>query len=120
MKNKNKIIEANFVLPKSTKKIVWAGTYGGHYNCIVFFKSKPVLSKEHYHLSNIIDGKYYDTYENKNLIIGCMWLEQFQELYPKTNIGNPEAIEIINVFQIKLEGFFDKYGRLVSFEFNAD
>lgn len=121
MATKNKIIKANLVMPKTKKKIVWAGIYGGHYNCIVFFKSKPALSKEDYRFeSDTIHGKYYDTTENKDIKIGGMWLEQFEQLYPKANLGKPKAIEIIEVFQIQIEGVFNKYGKLTSFEFHAD
>jgi hypothetical protein len=118
MATKNKIIEANIVLPKTQKKVVWAGLYGGHYSCIVFFKSKPVKSLGD-RAGNI---EYYDLYDNKAIIAGAMWLEAFEILYPNVNVGKPEWINILNVFQIKLEGTFDKDGCLSKgvFEYHAD
>jgi hypothetical protein len=108
------IINAKLKLPKTKTKIVWAGLYGGHYDQIVFFKKKPVKSKDPH---NHIDGDWYDCTDNKELIVGDMTLSDFQELYPKVNlkpylseIGRPKGIEIPEVFKINIEAFWDKYG----------
>jgi hypothetical protein len=106
--------KAKLVLPKLETRKVWAGMYGGHYSVIVFFKEKPKLSKKPFHLSNIINGKYYDLYDNKALTIGAMWLPDFERLYPNANVGKPTNIEITKVFQLELEGVYNEFGRLTT------
>ena len=106
---------------KSKTKTVWAGMYGGHYDQIVFFSTKPKKIKDGSSLVHA-DG-HYDCLENEDKIIGDMSLGDFQatfecDLTPYlAENGRPKAIEIIEVFRIKLTGPFDEDGRL---PFHAD
>jgi hypothetical protein len=111
------MIKASFRPPKLTTKKVWAGLYGGHYDQIIFFKSKPVQAKEKH---RFIEGKWYDCFENKDLIIGDMSLGEFREYFPDADLtpyteeGRPKAIDIPEVFALKLKAIWDKKGRLLS------
>lgn len=115
-------------MPKTKKIKAWAGMYGGHYDVIVFFKKKPPLSKEPYYNPNIIDGKYYDLIEARDLgiIIGSLCLPDFKEHYPDADITpyleneRPKGIEIVEVFQIEIEGALDEWGHFRSLVFNVD
>jgi len=118
------VVKAEFQPPKLSIRKVWAGIYGGHYNCIVFFKSKPKLSKESYGYE-WFDEKYIDMVDNKDLTCGAMWYGDFEQLYPKAflqlkPIFERRRIEIVEVFQIELEAVWDKYNELEKFEFRAD
>ena len=117
-------IKAKLCPPKTSIKKVWAGIYGGHYDCIVFFKKKPKLSKEAYGYE-WFDEKYIDMVENKDLTCGAMWYADFETLYPEAAIQirpifENRRIEIVEVFQIGLEAVWDKYNELERFEFRAD
>lgn len=109
-----KTIIANYQRPLLTFKTVWAGAYGGHYDAIIFFKNKPKITS-------------YTTLDNKT--VGCMFLCDFQELYPKADISalldpennnRPFDIEVSNFIKIKLEGFWDEDGFLVDYNMHAD
>ena len=94
--------------------------YGGHYSCIVFFNEYPKMSDEPYYLRDIIDGHYFDLLDNEKIIVGCMWLEEFNELYPDAMVGLPKDIQVTEVFEMELEGYFDEDGKMTSHEFHAD
>lgn len=118
-----KAIIAKYNEPKRTFKTVWAGIYGGHYDAIVFFKSKPKKSKEDYDLIDVIDGKYYDMIDNLSLTCGAMWYGDFEELYPDVDLKeyyDRRETEIVEVFQLKLEAAWDKYGELNTINLRAD
>ena len=116
----NNPIIAKLKMPTLQTKKVWYGLYGGHYSCIVFFSEKPKISDEPYYLPHIIDGYFYDLLDNEYVIIGCMWLEQFNELYPEAVVGLPTHIHITEVFEMELECFFNDNGRITSYDFHAD
>lgn len=108
--------------PKLTFKTVWAGIYGGHYDAIVFFKKKPKLSKgkENFLTHEL---KYYDMVDNKHLTCGAMWLGDFEELYPTVDIKEyyeSRETEIVQVFKLKLQAAWDKYGELNTINLRAD
>jgi hypothetical protein len=117
---------ARYKHPKTKFKRVWVGMYGGHYDIIVFFKRKPKKSKEDYKLIDCIKGKYYDCYDNKDLIVGDMSLCDFEVLYPEVDLspyldnGRPKEIEITEVFQIKLEAVWDKYNTIEEYKMHID
>lgn len=105
-----------------TTKTVWAGMYGGHYDVIVFFKTKPVVSQEQTRSGDNI----YDCLENKDIVVGDMYLSDFREVYPDADLSNylqddrPKETEIIEVFRVKLTTLWDKYGKMVTIDCNAD
>jgi len=128
------MIKAAFTIPKKKLQTikVWAGVYGGHYDIIVFFKSKPVPSKEEH---NYIDGQWYDCSENKDLIIGDMVLGQFKEYYPdavkglkpylqddlnEPGDGRPMEVEIPEVFEMEITTMIDEYGDMEKIDFHTD
>ncbi|WP_137905520.1 hypothetical protein [Chryseobacterium sp. 2VB] len=114
---KTKIPIAKYIHPKTQIKKVWIGSYGGHYEAIFFFKKKPKKTSE------LNDGtKYYCIVDNRDLVIGSMFMGDFKELYPDfdMNIIKPKDIEITEVIQIMFEAVYDKYGDLVSYKYNAD
>jgi hypothetical protein len=120
---------ASLKMPKISTKNIWFGIYGGHYDCITFFDRKPKKSKEDYNLIDVIKGKYYDLLENKQKIVGTMYLSEFEELYPDFDLsfhlveGNggmrPKAIEIIEVFQLKLQAYWDE-GKMRTINFDCE
>lgn len=117
MKTSSKIVDAKIKFPKLSTKTVWAGVYGGHYDQIVFFSKKPVKSKDY-------NVNLYDCYDNKEIIIGDMGLGEFKELYPGADLsafldqsGKPKDIEVVEVFQIRLEAMYDEYGNPSSLTF---
>jgi len=96
------MIIAKYKEPKRTAKSLWAGVYGGHYSAIVFFKKKPKF--------NTSSDNLYDLLDNKYLIVGCMYLDDFKELYPGANLseylqsnGRPKDINVIEVFKMKID-----------------
>jgi len=119
------MIKGKITLPELQTKKLWAGIYGGHYDVIVFFKAKPEVSKE---VHNHIDGgKWYDCFDNKDLIVGSMALDDFYTLFPDADIseytqenGRPMAIEIPEVFEIELTSVFDEHGDMEQFNFDLD
>ena len=118
------VIKAKLHPPKTSVKKVWAGIYGGHYDCIVFFKAKPKLSKESYGY-NWFNEKYIDMIENKDLTCGAMYYCDFEKLYPNAalqikSIYEKRRIEIVEVFQIELEAVWNKYNNLEMFNFRVD
>lgn len=108
MQPKKHIERVPLSIPKLTYKRVWYGVYGGHYSVIVFFKNKPILSKEDFPGS--MDCKWYDCLENKNKIIGAISLYEFIGLYPCMAHIEASAIEITTVDQIYLQAAWNKYG----------
>jgi hypothetical protein len=114
------MIKAKLKLPVLKTKTVWYGLYGGHYNCIVFFKTKPIKSDEPYYLPDVIDGKYYDLLDNKDLIIGCMWLNDFNVLFPGAKVGKPKGIEVLQVHQMELTTMLDEDDKMYTLNFRAD
>ncbi|MDV3603804.1 hypothetical protein CMU86_11615 [Elizabethkingia anophelis] len=108
---------AKYVHPKTEIKKVWIGSYGGHYEAVFFFKKKPKKTGE------MNDGtKYYCTVDNRDLVIGSMYMNDFKEVYPDfdTSIIKPKSIEITEVIQILLEAVYDQHGDLVSHKYNAE
>lgn len=82
-----------------------------------FFKSKPKKTEE------LNDGtKYYCIVDNKDLIIGSMYMGDFRELYPDFdyNLLKPNHIEITEVIQIMFEAIYDEWGCLVDYKYNAE
>lgn len=112
---------AKYKQPKTKIKKVWIGSYGGHYEAIFIFKRKPKLTNDTYGYE-WFDEKYYCIVENKDLVIGSMYMCDFQELYPDFdfNLIKPDHIEITKVIHIELEAVFDKYGDLVTYQYNAE
>ena len=108
------MIQAKFSIPKMECKKMWCGIYGGHYEGIVFFKQKPVLIEGQESLNG---RRCYDLSHDKNANVtaGAMSLDEFNVLYPKINVGHARDTEITELFQIELEGVFDKQGNLLSF-----
>lgn len=118
------MIKAKLTLPKLETKKLWAGMYGGHYDAIVFFKEKPIFTKDEHHRFN---SPWIDCLDNKDLIIGCMDLGTFYLLFPDADIseytqsnGRPLEIEITKVFKIELTTVFNKYGDMESYDFDLD
>ena len=109
-------MKATFRMPEMTAKTVWYGSYGGHYNCLVLFKTKPQLvdngSNRH--------GPSVDLWEesNKNNICGSMWPDEFEEL---TGLKiDPESIEITKLYELELTAPWTKDGDLWGYANNAD
>ena len=130
------MIKATFTIPKKKLKTikVWAGMYGGHYDAIVFFKEKPELSEEPCHHVEYNDGYYYDCYDNKSKIIGCMELGQFYEYFPDADLrphtqqredtttlgGRPLDVKISEVFEMELTVMIDEHGDADNLDFDLD
>lgn len=114
---KTNIPVAKYVHPKTQTKKLWVGSYGGHYEALFFFKKKP---KKTGCLND--DTKYYCIIDNKELVVGSMYLCDFEELYPDfdMNLLKPDDIEITNVFPIMFEAVYDSYGDLRDFKYNAE
>lgn len=87
--------------PKLTTKKVWAGMYGGHYDVIIFFHTKPVLSDDETRY-----GQIYDLIDNKDCIAGAMWLPDFHELTGATDM-TPESIYVVKLHEIQLTAIWD-------------
>ncbi len=104
--NNNDMESAKLTLPRMKTKTVWCGTYGGHYNQIVFFSKKPVASTEEH---NHISGVWYDCLDNKEIIVGDMGYEEFMELYPTANIPYPTDIEVVVLTQIKITTIWEEW-----------
>ena len=110
-------MKAIFKYAKTEIRTVYVGTYGGHYEAMFFFKSKPKKVDE------MNDGtKYYCTVTNEDLVIGSMYRGDFEELYPDFDYSKiaPDNIEITRVFKIESEAVYDKYGGLVTFNYSAE
>lgn len=118
---KNTIPVAKYKHPKTQTRKVWIGSYGGHYEALFIFKKKPKLTKETYGYE-WFDEKYYSIVENEDLVIGSMYLCDFEELYPDFDMDliKPEHIEITKVIPIIFEAVYDKYGNLVDYKYNAE
>ena len=91
-------------MPPMKTKTVWCGLYGGHYDVIIFFSKKPVLSQDIHRFAGV---KYYDAYDNKKFIVGSMSLPEFIELYPDCKHLKPTEIDIVEVFKIQLTTMWD-------------
>lgn len=120
------MIQAKLKMPKTKAKTVWAGVYGGHYSTIVFFSTHPIISKEPYNLTDVLNGHYYDLHDNKEKILGSMGLEEFKELYPDADISsiltvnwNPKEVEVTEVAKMRIEAFWED-GHMRSFDFNTE
>lgn len=114
---KNTLPIAKYKHPKTETRKVWIGSYGGHYEALFIFKKKP--KKTEY----LNDGtKYYCIVDNSDLVIGSMYLCDFEELYPDfdMNLLKPKHIEIVEVFQIMFEAVYNSYGNLVDFKYNVE
>ena len=114
---KNTIPIAKYKHPKTQTKKVWIGSYGGHYEALFIFKKKPKKTEE------LNDGtKYYCIADNQDLVIGSMYMCDFEILYPDfdMNLLKPENIEITKVFPIMFEAVYNKYGDLMDFKYNAE
>lgn len=108
---------AKYVHPKTQTKKIWVGSYGGYYEALFFFKKKPKKTEE------LNDGtKYYCIVDNKDLVIGSMYMGDFEILYPDFDMSllKSEHIEITKVFQIMFEAVYDDYGDLIDFKYNAE
>ena len=111
---------------------VWAGLYGGHYDCIILFDQQPTPSKEEH---NYIEGTWYDCSENSEKIIASMELGQFKRCFPgaakalrpylqddlsEPGDGRPMEIEIPEIFQMELQVPLDKDGFMDRINFSLD
>lgn len=106
--------KAKFTMPEMTAKTVWYGSYGGHYDCMVFFKEKPKLVNTHNYdgcVDLIEEGR-------QNNIIASMWPDEFTKLTGIEII--PEEIEIVKLHKIELTAPWDEDGRLWGYGNNAD
>lgn len=118
-----KIQSAKFTLPKMTTKRVFIGAYGGHYDAVVIFGEKPRPSADTH---NIIKREWYDCLDNKESIIGCVELCEFERLFPGIDLapilhrGRPREIEVTDIMEARLTACFDDYGKMSSFYFDLD
>jgi hypothetical protein len=105
-------INAVIKWPKPKTKTVYAGLYGGHYDVIVFFRTKPLKN------TNIDEPGVYDLIDNKDKIAGAMWLSDFVEL---TGVEmKPESIDVIKIHRMKLTAVWEDDNTLKNFHFHAD
>lgn len=112
-------------LPYAQYINVYIGSYFNHYNGIVVFNNKPVLSKEsHQH-----QDKWYDLLDeyNRDIIIGCIYLGDFRMLYPDIDLsillnehGNSKTLEPFELIEAHLECILDDNGKMYSLDFNID
>jgi hypothetical protein len=130
------MVKATFTIPKDKLKTikVWAGMYGGHYDAIVFFKEKPELSEKTSMYVDSNDGHYYNCFDNKDKIIGCMSLGQFYEYFPDADLrpytqqredtstlgGRPLEVEVHEVFEMEITVMIDEHGDFDRLDFNLD
>lgn len=103
-------------LPKLTTRHVWIGGYGGHYDALVIFHTKPVPSTKD---SNYSKGIWYDCLDNEKNIAGCIEPDTFKELFGIDVSHVIEAIEVTKLIEVRLTAVWDE-NRLVSFDFNLD
>lgn len=124
-KNKNNCImtklTAKFKLPELQTKTVWVGMYGGHYSAIVFFSEQPVITET-------------TCYDNRKIIIGCMSLVTFEELYPDNNLIEafkakspygttvlyPNETEVDVTYKMELTSLFNENGDLYTIDCHLD
>lgn len=109
--------KAIFKLPKMKTKIVWYGSYGGHYDCIIFFKKKPTMveSNSIHYTEDEVD--LVQESQDKN-VLGGMWPQDFEDL---TGIKiKPSEIEITKVYKLELTAPWDEYGYLWGYSNDAD
>ena len=117
------MIKATFTIKPETK-VVWAGCYGGHYDIIVFFSSKPhdlKITPE-----NSVN-EFWDTLLECKNIIGNMALGDFYELYPDADISEymqqnkrPKEVFISQLFELEMTGPFEKDGGMKNIPTNVD
>ncbi len=89
-----------------TKRKVWIGSYGGHFNIIVVFMKKPKKAgKDAYN-----PGEYCELI-NKDIIAGKFDQESFNEWFG-TDITATE-IDIMKVEQYEMTAVWDEYGQIV-------
>ena len=100
-------INAKYIKPKTKIKRFWAGTYGGHYSAIVFFKKKPTHLEEYPHSENAKTDIDLLRESAAGNIAGCMDFAQFREMFmadqeiPVLSI----AVKKDELFQITISDF---------------
>lgn len=127
------IQRATFNPPKLTRKRVWIGAYGGHYDILVMFAKKPT----HYRPDSVKHNmkaspdqlvvELLDESKAGN-IVGDMGLCDFIEWFPGLDLsailtnGRPRAIEIVkgDLLQVELMLPLDEYGRALSIDMHSD
>jgi len=107
-------------LPKISSRPVWIGSYGGHYNCIVIFHSKPTKKVNGVNRASWQSYSFVDLLDNKKNIAACMWECDFQEIYPSAKIPPPKEIEVTTLYKRVIEGFWTEDNRLFFPIFDAD
>jgi hypothetical protein len=111
---------ANLKLPPITSREVWIGSYGGHYDAIVIFHTKPIKSKDGWNSVTQRSCSMVDLLANKKCIAACMWCCDFEELYPSAKIPAPKEIEVTTLYKRIIEGFWTDDDRLLFPTFDAD
>lgn len=101
-------------MPELSSRPVWIGSYGGHYNCVVIFHTKPSKTKKG------SDYSFVDLLDNKKNIAACMWQCDFEDIYPDAKLPNPKKIEVTTLYQRTLEGFWTDDNRIEFPVFDAD
>jgi len=107
-------------LPVKSVRKVWIGSYGGHYECVVIFHTKPTKKREGW---NSVTGRTYsivDLWDNKTNIAGSMWKCDFDWIYPTAKLPDPKEIEVTTLYEREIEAFWDERNRMVFAEFTAD
>ena len=108
---------ATFKLPKMETKTVWYGclrntygSYGGQYDCILFFKTRPKVDPN----EGVLPWK-----ESKNgNVCGSMWPDEFESLTGMKVA--PQDIKVAKLYKLELTAPWDENGNLVQFSTNAD
>jgi hypothetical protein len=112
--------EIKLLLPATSKREVWIGSYGGHYNCVVIFHTKPAKKVNGRNRASWQSYSYVDLLENKKCIAACMWECDFMDIYPTANIPAPKEIEVTTLYKRTLWGFWTDDNRIEFPVFNAD
>lgn len=107
-------------LPLLSKRKVWIGSYGGHYECVIIFHTKPTKKKDGWNSLTQKNYSIVDLLDNKKNIAASMWKCDFDWIYPDSNIPPPKAIEVTTLYEREIEGFWDDDNRMIFAEFTAD
>lgn len=117
--------KSTFNLPVLRPLKLWAGVYGGHYDIIVLFRTKPTRTEETAK-GVVIDCLAEAEADN---IAADMSLADFTDWFPGVDLsailhrdGRPKAIEIPadDLVEMELTLPCDERGRIDTINFHAD
>ncbi len=127
------IQRATFTPPKLTRKRVWLGAYGGHYDIVVMFAKKPTHYQMDKTTHDMFKGPEHEVIDclaeqKAGNLVGDMDPGDFTEAFPGLDLsailtnGRPKAIEIAkgDLIQVELMLPLDEYGRARSIDMHSD